>query len=91
MIAPVQNNITIPARPASVVAPQAPVHVITEQTQAQKLGENPVYICRVWDDQIEYFQFQRNILNFITEQNLLLDYYENTVKDLNGGEDEMGE
>jgi hypothetical protein len=81
---PVQSNIIKPERPSSVVAPtQVEVHVITKDTAENKLNKADVYICYTWDDAIDKTRFERNILNYINQTNSILDYYEDTVDDLN--------
>lgn len=81
---PVQNNIVKPARPNSVVAPNIQIHVITDKTKEYKLEQNDVYIGYTWDEYINNIKFKRDVLQYIKEQNKILDYYESTVDDLNG-------
>lgn len=80
---PVQNNIVKPSRPNSVIAPEQHIHIITKGTQGNKLNENDVYIGYTWDEYIENIKFHRDILQYIQEQNNIIEYYEETIDDLN--------
>lgn len=83
----VKEVIVKPERPAKINPIEIDYLTVTQGNMEDKILTGSAYQCLSWSDYLTLAQWEQEKLRWIRQTNLILDYYENRLKEIDNGKE----